>query len=323
MHLAGVNRASDEDLVDGNIALGEDVANAVRSAGDSPPVVVFANSSQVGNGSPYGVGKERAADALRRAGTEMGTRVCAVPLPNIFGEHGNPDYNSFVATFIAAAVRGDRPVINDRELGLLHAQDAAQALMDAVVTGDATSMEPTGSTTSVESVWTALQRFQRIYVPSGDVPLLEDKLDVDLFNSYRAALFPSHYPIALQPRTDARGRLVETVRAHGRGGQTFVSTTVPGVTRGDHFHLSKLERFVVLEGSAVIRLRKLFTSKVMEFEISGDVPVAIDMPTMWLHNITNVGDTMLTTLFWTDTLFDPANPDTIHEPVAEHRTEER
>jgi UDP-2-acetamido-2,6-beta-L-arabino-hexul-4-ose reductase len=169
--------------------------------------------------------------------------------------------------------------------------------------------------TSVEHVWTALRRFHHVYVPSGDVPVLEDKLDGDLFNTYRAALFPSHYPTVLHPHKDMRGTLVETVRAHGAGGQTFVSTTLPGVTRGDHFHLSKFERFVVLEGSAVIRLRRLFTSEIFEFEVSGDDPVAIDMPTMWLHNITNVGSTVLTTMFWTDALFDPANPDTFYEPV--------
>jgi UDP-2-acetamido-2,6-beta-L-arabino-hexul-4-ose reductase len=151
---------------------------------------------------------------------------------------------------------------------------------------------------------------------TGDVPAFADQLEVDLFNTYRAALFPAGYPIALTPRADQRGRLVETVRSHGNGGQTFVSTTVPGVTRGEHYHLTKIERFVVLSGQATISLRRLFTTEVLDFPVTGEDPVVIDMPTMWVHNITNTGDTELTTLFWTDTLFDPESPDTFPVPVA-------
>lgn len=114
---------------------------------------------------------------------------------------------------------------------------------------------------------------------------------------------------------DDRGRLVETVRCHGAGGQTFISTTRPRKTRGEHYHLRKLERFVVVAGRARISLRRLFHDQVTSFDVSGDEPAIVDMPTMWVHNITNTGDTDLTTMFWTDTLFDPEHPDTYWEPV--------
>jgi UDP-2-acetamido-2,6-beta-L-arabino-hexul-4-ose reductase len=141
-----------------------------------------------------------------------------------------------------------------------------------------------------------------------------------LFNTYRAALFPNHYPIALTAHADERGRLVETVRAHGGQGQTFVSTTRPGITRGEHFHLGKVERFVVLSGRARISLRRVCTDEIVSFDVSGEAPAVVDMPTMWVHNITNIGDTELTTLFWTHSLFDPDNPDTFWEPVAQEAT---
>jgi len=106
------------------------------------------------------------------------------------------------------------------------------------------------------------------------------------------------------------------VRAHGGQGQTFVSTTKPGITRGEHFHLRKIERFVVLRGEARISLRRMFADDVVSFDVTGDAPAVVDMPTMWVHNITNTGASELTTLFWTHELFDPAAPDTFPDTVS-------
>jgi UDP-2-acetamido-2,6-beta-L-arabino-hexul-4-ose reductase len=135
-------------------------------------------------------------------------------------------------------------------------------------------------------------------------------------NTLRAALFPTHYPLRLPEHIDGRGRLTEVVRAHGGQGQTFVSTTKPGSTRGEHFHLSKFERFAVLIGKARISLRKLFSDEVVCFDVDSASPEVVDMPTMWAHNIRNFGDTDLTTLFWTHTLFDVDASDTYPESVA-------
>lgn len=308
IHLAGINRASDEELVDGNVGLARVIAAIVRGAA-APPRVVYANSIQAGNGTPYGVGKLAAADELAAACAERGVQFTDVRLPNLFGEHGRPAYNSFVATFVAKVIAGESPEVADRPINLLHVQKAAQVFIDAL-TGDNAMVEPVGHDTSVVEVLRTLQRFHELYVPAGDLPDLGSDFDVDLFNTYRAALFPTHYPLALVPRADERGRLVETVRCHGSGGQTFVSTTKPGITRGEHYHLHKVERFVVLEGQAEIALRKMFTDEVVSFQVSGEQPVAIDMPTMWTHNITATGDEVVTTLFWTNSLFDPDNPDT-------------
>jgi UDP-2-acetamido-2,6-beta-L-arabino-hexul-4-ose reductase len=171
-----------------------------------------------------------------------------------------------------------------------------------------------GTPTTVQSVFDILSRFNGLYA-TGDIPSLLFPMDVDLFNTLRSARFPGHYPIVLSPRTDNRGSLVEVVRSHGGHGQTFVSTTKPGITRGEHFHLRKVERFVVLRGGARISLRKLFTDEVVCFDVTGEAPVIVDMPTMWVHNITNTGESELTTLFWAHELFDPAAPDTFPEPV--------
>lgn len=312
IHIAGVNRGTPDEVEHQNVRLAKDVADVVRGS-QGINHVVYANSIQRGNGTPYGAGKEAAGEVLRTAAEKVKAQFVDVLLPNLFGEHGMPKYNSFVATFVDAVVRGTQPEIVDRKVELLHAQDAAQALLDGL---DSTSrvLRPEGAQTSVLAVYDLLTDFHRLY-SKGELPALVAPFAVDLFNTYRAALFPAHYPIPLTSHADHRGRLVETVRSHGGEGQTFVSTTSPGVTRGEHFHLGKVERFVVLSGSATIALRRLFSDDVVSFDISGAHPCVVDMPTMWVHNITNTGDGELTTLFWTHSLFDPDAPDTYWEPV--------
>jgi len=312
IHVAGVNRGSNTEVERGNVALARDVAGAARASG-SAPRIVYANSIQSGNDSPYGVGKGTASDVLAAAAREIGSGYVDVRLPNLFGEHGRPRYNSFVATFVDSVIRRETPQITNRPVELLHAQGAAQALVDGLTTIE-DQLDPAGTPTTVQTIFDIVQRFNDLY-DTGDVPPLLTDLDLDLFNTLRAARFPEHYPLALSPRTDSRGSLVEVVRAHGGPGQTFVSTTKPGITRGEHFHLRKVERFVVLSGQARISLRKLFTDEVVSFDITGAAPAIIDMPTMWVHNITNTGASELTTLFWTHELFDPASPDTFPQAV--------
>ncbi len=313
IHVAGVNRAeSDAEVVEGNLSLAELVAGAVRASG-SVQRIVYANSIQSGNGSPYGTGKEEGALRLKRAAADEGVDFVNVLLPNIFGEHGRPEYNSFVATFCHEVVAGRTPIVNDNKVGLLHVQDAAQALIDAL-DGPSRVERPEPEEHGVSEVLGLLLEFDEKY-RRGEFPDLTTKFRTDLFNTYRAAAFGARGPIAFDKRTDPRGSLVEAVKAHGGSGQTFFSTTVPGVTRGEHFHLRKIERFVVIGGSARIRIRKLFSEDVLDFDVSGDQPVAIDMPTMWPHNITNTGKGELLTLFWTDSVFDPDAPDTYAESV--------
>jgi UDP-2-acetamido-2,6-beta-L-arabino-hexul-4-ose reductase len=313
LHVAGVNRGKgDDDVRGGNLRLARELVTAVRDAGQ-PRRVVFANSIQAGNGTPYGEGKAAALEALLQL-EDDGHSVVDVVLPNIFGEHGQPHYNSFVATFAHAVANRERPVVDDREVGLLHAQRAAQSLIDGLTTPEK-HLSPTGVQVSVKGVLDLLEEFESSY-RSGEFPNLSTGFRVDLFNTYRAALFPQRYPIPLTPNSDARGTFVETVRTRGGQGQSSISTTLPGVTRGEHYHLSKIERFAVVRGTAIIALRKMFDDQVVHFPVSGDSPCAIDMPVGWTHNITNTGDGTLVTQFWANELFRPDAPDTYPHPVA-------
>ena len=314
IHVAGVNRGTPSDVEHVNVALAEDVAEAVRKSG-SVTRLVYANSIWAGTASPYGAGKASANFVLAEAASDAGAAYVDVRLPNLFGEHGRPQYNSFVATFVDAVLCGGSAEIVDKPIDLLHVQDAAQALIHGLAT-TLSHLEPLGHSSTVQGVYDRLEAYFALY-RTGEVPDLHDPFDVNLFNTLRAAMFPKHYPIALTAHADERGRLVETVRSHGGGGQSFASTTRPGVTRGEHFHLTKVERFVVLSGQARISLRKVFHDEVVSFDVTGEEPVVIDMPTLWVHNITNTGDTELLTQFWTNRLFDPEHPDTYWEPVGD------
>lgn len=312
IHIAGVNRASDAEITDGNIRFAEQLAGALRSATVPPPIVVYANSTQSTNGSVYGEAKTRAAEILALAAHDVGADFLDVRLPNLFGEHGRPFYNAVTATFSHLIATGETPTVeNDAELTLLHAQDAVDVLTGAV------PLESQKRLQRYETVSGLLERltgYAELY-GRGEIPSVADDFDRDLFNTYRSYTFPAQSPINLTRHADARGSFFEIVRSHGGPGQSSFSTTVSGVTRGEHYHRRKIERFTVLQGRARISLRRLFSKDVVSFEVSGSAPGAIDMPTMWAHNITNVGDDMLYTSFWANDIFDPSNPDTIAEAV--------
>lgn len=319
LHLAGPNRADPTALREQHLGLARGLTGALDRM-SARPNLVYANSIQSGNGTPFGDGKAAAAEHLVAWGQKTGTAVADVRLPNLFGEHGRPHYNSVVATFCHELANGATPVIEqDRVLPLLHVQDAIDGLLDAVGTdpepGDAGGIrEPEGRATSVSTLLGTLTGFRDVYA-TGDIPDINDPLHLALFNTYRSFCFPQLYPILPPLRADNRGHLFECVKGHGGQTQVFCSTSHPGITRGEHFHLRKVERFLVLQGTAEIALRRLFDDAVVRFQVSGTAPAIVDMPTMWAHSITNTGDDELLTLFWAHEILDPSNPDTYPEPV--------
>lgn len=310
LHLAGVNRAlHDETVANANPWLASQLALGLRRVG-RPISVVYANSIHATGESVFGVSKRKAAGILRAQCESSGANFVDVQLPNIFGEHGKPHYNSVVATFCHQLAVGEEPVIvEDRELNLLHAQGAAEFLLDAATFSVPGNFIPMGTLMRVSEV---LQMIRDIEAPyrEGRLPDLSDNFLREIFNTYRSFTFPQSWPIIPTKHSDDRGELVEAVRAGGGQTQVFFSSTNPGFTRGGHFHLRKVERFLVVEGQATIRLRRLFTSDVVEFRVDGETPAIIDIPTLWTHSITNTGPDKLITLFYADDEFNPASPDT-------------
>lgn len=309
LHFAGVNRAPDDEVEAANPAIAIRLAEACRVAGVAPHIV-YANSTHAASDTPYGRSKRRAGEILE-AGPGTYTNLV---LPHIFGEGARPFYNNVTATLIAQVLAGETPSINPNGcVQLLHAGAAAQAAIDAVQVGNAGRIELTPRPMSVPDLYKTLKGFHDGYV-ANIYPNLSDPFDLNLFNSYRAATYPDGWPRALKLNTDARGTLFEAVKGGG-GGQTFLSTTKPGVTRGDHFHLCKTERFLVVQGEALIRIRRVLSDEVWEYRVSGEAPAPVDMPTLHTHSIENIGNGDLITLFWTNDLFDTVNPDTFADKV--------
>jgi UDP-2-acetamido-2,6-beta-L-arabino-hexul-4-ose reductase len=309
LHFAGVNRAPDDRLEPANPAIAEALATACQATGTRPHIV-YANSIHAGRDTPYGRSKARAAEVLRG----ISDKYTDLVLPHVFGEGARPDYNNVTATLIDRLLRGVCPPIDpDGRVSLLHAGVAADAAISCVIEGRTGEVRPTPRDVAVPDLFEMLRHFHEGY--SANVyPDLSDDFAVALFNSYRAATYPGGWPRPLETRSDARGTLFEAVKGGG-GGQVFFSTTRPGVTRGNHFHLSKVERFLVVEGEAVIRIRRALGDEVWSYRVSGASPAAVDMPTLHVHSIENVGERPLLTLFWTHELFDPAKPDTYAEDV--------
>ena len=311
LHMAGVNRAPPAVIEEANPNIARRLATACANCGVRPHII-YANSTHAVSDTPYGRSKKIAGEIL----SEIGGRYTDLVLPHIFGEGARPHYNNVTATFIEAVVTGETPQINPKgQVTLLHAGEAAQIAIDAVTKGHCGTLFPISQVIAVPELFSMLKGFQRDYV-ANIFPDLQDPFNVAMFNTYRAALYPDGFPRPLKLNTDVRGTLFEVAKGGG-GGQCFASWTEPGATRGDHFHLSKVERFLVIQGEAIIRMRRVLGGPVWEFPVTGDAPAALDIPTLYTHSIENVGKAPLLTLFWTHDFFDPTAPDTYLDPVLE------
>jgi UDP-2-acetamido-2,6-beta-L-arabino-hexul-4-ose reductase len=314
VHFAGINRGTDEEVLHGSVAITDRLIAAVHRSGRRPHVL-FASSIQIERDGPYGEAKRVCAQHLQTWADGCGARFATVVLPNVFGEFGRPFYNSVVATFCYQLVHGEEPhIAADASLELIHAQDAVARFVELTHDGTVGTVRVKGHDPLLVSE--VLMRLQGLNVSyaGGTFPVLSDPFDLQLFNTLRSFRFPDQAQGTFEVHTDARGSLWDVARAQGAG-QTFVSWTMPGITRGNHYHRHKVERFAVLHGSGRIRLRRLFTPEEYTYDLTGEAPAYVDMPTFCTHSIENIGSTPLLTLFWSSELFDAGSPDTWSEPV--------
>lgn len=312
IHLAGINRGTDDDVANGNVLFVKQLESVLANVERRPGSIIYANSVHAGNGTVYGTAKEEAGEYLQHVAEHCGIEFENILLPNIFGEYGRPFYNSVVATFSHLVATGTEPEIQqDKELQLLHAQNAVDILLGYAAPE---ALKKLSVYETVSGVKRLLEEFAKVY-ELGEFPDLSTNFRRDLFNTYRSYTFPEKTPLLITRHADHRGSFFEIVRSRGGTGQTSFSTTAPGITRGDHYHRRKIERFTVLAGEAEISLRRLFDDEVYTYRISGDEPKSVDMPTLYSHNIRNVGKETLFTAFWTNDIFDPIEPDTIAEIV--------
>jgi UDP-2-acetamido-2,6-beta-L-arabino-hexul-4-ose reductase len=313
IHLAGANRGEPGIVAQTNCHLANRLVQILKST-RAKPHVLFSNSTHVDSNTPYGESKRECGDRFRKWAGDCSASFTDLVLPHIFGEHGKPFYNSVVSTFACQLVRGDKPaVLSDGDLCLLHAGDVAETFWEHLLSKTNAQVRPAGTPMKVTCLLDTLSRFWESY-SGGVIPSLTSKLETQLFNTIRSMLESEQRVINLKVNADERGYLFEAVREN-TGGQVFYSTTKPGITRGNHFHTRKIERFLVVSGEAEIKLRRVLTDDVIVYQVSGNRPQAIDMPTLHTHSITNVGDSELRTLFWCNEHFNSSDPDTFFETV--------
>lgn len=318
VHLAGMNRHSDQQVIyDTNVRLTSALVAALKRTGATPHVL-FSSSVQEEKDNLYGRSKKDSRLLLQQWAEESGALFTGLLIPNVFGPFGNPFYNSVVATFCHQLCNDETPTIKvDAELPLIYVGELVKAILTAIGEAKAAASYtiPHTSSKKVSEILALLLSYKEDYCGKGIIPALPGSFELQLFNTFRSYEQPARKnPVKLVQHVDERGSFTEIIRLC-TGGQVSFSVTVPGVTRGNHFHTRKIERFAVIKGQALIQLRRIGTSEVIDIELSGDEPSYVDMPVWYSHNIKNTGDTDLYTLFWINEFYDPKDPDTYFEPV--------
>ncbi len=318
VHLAALNRHNDAKVIyNTNVRLVKQLIDALEQT-NSKAHIIFSSSSQEDRDNIYGKSKKTGRELLTDWAKRAGGKFTGMVIPNVFGPFGNPYYNSFIATFCYQLTHNERPKIEaDGVVKLIYVGDMVNIIIDKIRSGSGNSLFSIAHTDerSVSDILSLLEGYKNDYMDAGVIPLLGDIFEVNLFNTFRCYMdIKQYFPRKFTKHTDPRGAFVEVIRLNV-GGQVSFSTTVPGITRGNHFHTRKIERFAVIKGEALIQLRQIGTGEVMDFYLSGNDPAYVDMPVWHTHNIKNVGEEELYTIFWINEFFDPKDQDTYFENV--------
>ncbi|MDD5676896.1 MAG: NAD-dependent epimerase/dehydratase family protein [Kiritimatiellae bacterium] len=318
-HLAGINRPENErEFQIGNADFTTHICRQLLKLKRAVPLVM-SSSVQVVLDNPYGVSKRKAEDAVLAYAERSGARVVIYRLKNVFGKWCRPNYNSVVATF-CHNIAHDRPVtISDpnREIELIYIDDVVQDFLRQLESG-----MPSGvAYREIEPVYKVnlgglaeLIRSFREMRRSLYLPDFSGEFARKLYGTFLTYLDTADFGYDLEQKRDPRGCLVEFVKSHPFG-QIFISRTHPGITRGNHYHHTKAEKFLVVEGEAIIRFRPVQDGAVIEYRVNGRDLRVVDIPPGYTHSIENVGGSELVTLFWSPEVFNPSRLDTIGMPV--------
>ena len=322
VHLAAVNRHIDQQVLhDTNVKLVQDLIDSFERM-NKQPYVFFSSSIQEKLDNPYGKSKQEGRILLEKWAEKNHAHFTAMVIPNVFGPFCRPNYNSFISTFAFKLIHGENPqIINDSSVPLIFVSSLCQFIVDKINNVSTRKefieqvMIPYDFESKVSDILKKFALFNEQYVQKGIIPVLNNQNDINLFNTFRSYIqHDTHFPVLLKMNTDERGTFVETIRL-GVGGQVSFSTTKPSITRGDHYHTRKIERFTVIRGKAKIQLRKIGTDEIINLYLDGENPAYVDMPVWYTHNIQNIGNEDLYTQFWINEWYDESNPDTFFEKV--------
>ena len=318
-HLAGVNRPMEQlEFMDGNFGFTSVLLNTLKKYSNKCPVMI-SSSIQAELNNPYGESKKAGEDLLKTYGEETGSKILIYRFPNVFGKWCLPNYNSAVATFCHNIAR-DLPItVNDPNvvLNLVYIDDVVQELVRAL-DGEENRMDancevPITHHIRLGEIVELLESFKASRTDKS-VPDMSNAFAKKLYSTYLSYLPEDGFSYELKMNVDQRGSFTEFLRTPDRG-QVSVNISKPGITKGNHWHHTKNEKFLVVSGEGVIRFRKLNSSEIIEYFVSGEKMEVVDIPVGYTHNIENLVNTDMVTLMWVNEPFDPAAPDTYYLEV--------
>ena len=322
-HLAGANRPTDEgDFQRVNTDLTQHIASVLK--GHSKPVtVVYASSIQAERDNVYGASKKGGEDALIELDSQSNHKIVIYRLPGVFGKWSRPNYNTVVATFCHNIAR-DKPISisnPDHELHLVYVDEVIRCFLrhlDGSIAGSDT--EPFAAVDETHRIKLGeladtIREF-RDSRKSLKTPRVGEPLTKYLYSTYLSFLPEDDFSYDVDLKTDDRGWLFELAKSKSFG-QIFVSTTKPGITRGNHYHDTKVEKFCLVRGRGVIRFRDIESTEVIEYQVDDQAIKIVDIPPGFTHSIENIGNDDMIVLFWANEVFSPDRPDTYWVPVIE------
>lgn len=319
-HLAGVNRPKEQsEFMKGNFGFTSELLNTLKKHKNTCPIMI-SSSIQAKLDNPYGASKKAGEDLLCSYGKETGAKVYIYRFPNVFGKWCRPNYNSAVATF-CHNIAHDIPIqINDPnvEMTLVYIDDVVQELINCLV--EKSTNEGNYSKVSIEhkiklgEIVALIESFKESRT-SLQVPDLSNAITKKLYSTYLSYLPEDEFSYPLKMNVDERGSFTEFLKSPDRG-QVSVNISKPGITKGNHWHHTKNEKFLVVSGKGAIRFRKVDEpSQVIEYHVSGEKLEVVDIPVGYTHNIENLGESNMVTVMWVNEVFDPKQPDTYFDVV--------
>lgn len=320
-NLAGVNRPENvEEFMKGNLGFATTLIENLKKHRNRCPVM-NSSSTQAAFENPYGQSKKAGEDMLFSYGQETGAPVYIYRFPNVFGKWCRPNYNSAVATFCFNIAHGLPIMVNNRNtvMRLVYIDDVIEELLQALdrhphVNTDGYCYVPVEHETTLGEIVNLLYSFKEsrknLMIPD----MTQGSFEKKLYSTYLSYLPENDFSYPLEMKVDERGSFTEVLKSADRG-QVSVNISKPGITKGNHWHHTKNEKFLVVSGKGLIRFRKYGSDEIIEYHVSGERLEVVDIPTGYTHSIVNAGDTDLVTLMWCNECFDPGKPDTIYEMV--------
>ncbi len=326
-NLAGVNRPKNkEEFIEGNFGFASTLLENLKKHKNNCPVMLSSSIQATLEGryagSDYGKSKLAGEELFKEYSKETGAKVLIYRFPNLFGKWCRPNYNSAVATF-CNNIANDLPIqVNDRntELELVYIDDLVEELLRAIENNETKDeygycYVPEIHRATLGEIVDLLYSFKEsrknLFIPN----LTEGSFEKKLYSTYLSYLDPKDFSYKLKMNVDNRGSFTELVKSLDRG-QVSINISKPGITKGQHWHNTKTEKFIVVAGTGIIQLRKIGTDEILEYRVSGEEITVVDMIPGYTHNIINLSETEnLVTIMWCNECFNPERPDTFFEEI--------